>query len=361
MSKLTDFYAHKATMVEKGEPIDPQWEQLEGQLLKEELLPELIGQLKMVLSKVKSPLMFSGSYDPCGCLSVSFTRNCMQVSSLLSDSARRQETSSVEQVEDEAEPFSVAEESVADTEESMSPEPRSKKAKSIGFSVSFRDGTVYHEKKAVNTWILALKKIGLETICNNRSKHTAWHCVNGRDICIVERTETLRDSDGKSPQTLVDGFYVMTQLSNDQKEKDLQALGEYLPKLGIKVIWDDEVENAEVTTEKKPVVNEDASRWNYPIKEQFRSFLARQKAEGTANSYTSTLDNAVRKWVNQEVDERADSVFAYTTVDDVRLCIDMLNASQEFVEENMRKHNSMSAALNQYLKFIEDWEARNNG
>jgi hypothetical protein len=96
----------------------------------------------------------------------------------------------------------------------------------------------------VNTWIQALKKIGLETICNNRSKHTAWHRVNGQDICIVERSETVRDSDGKSPQTQVDGFYVMTQLSNDQKEKDLLAIGEYLPKLGIKVIWDDEVENA---------------------------------------------------------------------------------------------------------------------
>ena len=33
----------------------------------------------------------------------------------------------------------------------------------------------------------------------------------------------------------------MTQLSNDQKEKDLLALGDYLPKLGIKVIWDNEV------------------------------------------------------------------------------------------------------------------------
>ena len=86
--------------------------------------------------------MFSGSYDPNGCLSVSFTRNCMQASTLLSDSASRQEMFSVEQVEDEAEPASVAEESEADTEENMSPKPRSKKAKSIGFSVSFRDGTV---------------------------------------------------------------------------------------------------------------------------------------------------------------------------------------------------------------------------
>ena len=42
MSKLTDFYTHKASLQEEGKPIDPQWEMLEDQLLKEELLPELI-------------------------------------------------------------------------------------------------------------------------------------------------------------------------------------------------------------------------------------------------------------------------------------------------------------------------------
>lgn len=78
MSKLTDFYTHKASLLEERKPFDPQWEMLEDQLLKEELLPELIEQLKSVLSKVKSPLMFSGCYDPNGCLSVSFTRNCIQ-------------------------------------------------------------------------------------------------------------------------------------------------------------------------------------------------------------------------------------------------------------------------------------------
>ena len=60
MSKLTDFYTHKASLQEEGKPIDLQWEMLEDQLLKEELLPELIEQLRIVLSKVKSPLMFSG-------------------------------------------------------------------------------------------------------------------------------------------------------------------------------------------------------------------------------------------------------------------------------------------------------------
>lgn len=357
MSKLTDFYAHKAAIIEKGEPTDPQWEQLEDLLLKEELLPELIEQLKTVLLKVKSPLMFSGSYDPNGCLSVSFTRNCIQLSSLSQTAIQGKQR----MVMDEGVMGTdvVAEPETVDDNAVVTPEQRNTKAKSIGFSVSFRDGTVYHEKKAVNTWIQALKKIGLETICNNRSKHTAWHRVNGQDICIVERSETVRDSDGKSPQTLVDGFYVMTQLSNDQKEKDLLALGEYMPKLGIKVIWDDDVENTNEGPTKTPVVNEDASHWNYPIKEQFRSFLARQKSASTATSYTSTLDNAVREWINKEVDANADSVFSYTTSEDVRLCIEMLNSSADYVAENDRKHHSMSAALNQYLLFIEEWEKNN--
>ena len=37
MSKLTDFYTHKASLLEKGEPIDPQWEFLEDKLLKEDI------------------------------------------------------------------------------------------------------------------------------------------------------------------------------------------------------------------------------------------------------------------------------------------------------------------------------------
>lgn len=359
MSKLTDFYTHKAALNEKDQTIDPQWEQLEDQLLKEELLPELTEQLKSVLSKVKSPLMFSGCYDPNGCLSVSFTRNCIQVSTLSPSLASIKVAQVMGSSDDVSEGTIAAEPVITESEEVVTPEPRNTKAKSIGFSVSFRDGTVYHEKKAVNTWILALKKIGLESICNNRSRHEAWHRVNGRDICIVERTETVRDSDGKSPQTLVDGFYVMTQLSNDQKEKDLFALGKYMPKLGIKVVWDDDVvESTSEEEHKAPIINEDAQYWNYPIKEQFRSFLSRQKSESTANSYTSTLDNAVRQWVNKEVDTHADSVFSYTSVEDVRLCIDMLNASPEYVTENDRKHHSMSAALNQYLLFVEDMEAR---
>ena len=79
-------------------------------------------------------------------------------------------------------------------------------------------------------------------------------------------------------------------------------------------------------------------------------------AKNTADSYISTIDNAVRQWIKKEVDEHAESIYSYITAEDVRLCIKMLNSSPEYVAENARKHNSMSAALNHYLKFIEEWE-----
>ena len=356
MSKLTDFYIHKDSLKNDRQPTDPQWLLLEEQLIKEEILPELMAQLKTTLAKVKSPLMLNVSYDPNGCLGVSFTRCCAQTSVLsgtLSSFTPPEDELSDEQLE-----TPLDDEETGSTENRDETGPKFKKSKSIGFSVSFSDGTIYHEKKAVNTWILALKKIGLETIYNNRSLHQAWHQVSKKDVCIVETTETVRDSDGKSPQTLVDGFYVMTQLSNEQKEKDILALSEFMPKLGITFTWDDEKEGEVSKETRRPVIDEEAALYNLPMKMQFHSFLSRMKAEGTANSYTSTLDNAVRKWVNQEVDAKADSVFSYTTVEDVRLCIDMLNSSSAFVEENSRKHNAMSAALAQYLLFIEEREKR---
>ena len=131
--------------------------------------------------------------------------------------------------------------------------------------------------------------------------------------------------------------------------------------LGLVITLDADPESGQpqvVAAKNVPNIDWESTRYNLPIREQFWNFLHQTKAEGTANSYVSTLDNAVRKWVNQEVDERADSVYAYTTAEDVRLCIDMLNASPDYVAENERKHNSMSAALNQYLKFVEELEEK---
>ena len=361
LETLKEDYALRASLKRKHlkvqDELEDEIDDLEQSLITSKIIPELEQYAKTLLNDLECEVYLAIKKDSNGNVEVDDELSCIPVSIAKQQTPAhifsQDEKGDVVDEVDSNDTF-AKEPEVIEPEEVVDLEMRKPRSKSIGFAVSFSDGTVYHEKKAVNTWILSLKKIGLESICNNRSKHIAWHRVNGQDICIVERTETVRESDGRSPQTLVDGFYVITQLSNDQKAKDLLALGEYLPKLGIKVIWDDETQE---TTE-KPVINEEASHWNYPIKEQFRSFLSKQKTEGTTNSYTSTLDNAVRQWINKEVDEHADSVFSYTSAEDVRLCIEMLNSSPEYVAENDRKHHSMSAALNQYLKFIEEWESK---
>lgn len=95
------------------------------------------------------------------------------------------------------------------------------------------------------------------------------------------------------------------------------------------------------------------------IKEQFRSFLSWRKPMSTANRYTEALDHAVREWIKKEVDSTADSIFSYTSSEDVHLCIDMLKSLPEFLNDNVQKHRNMSAALDQYLLFIEEREKGN--
>lgn len=349
MSKLSQYYAHRQAIEEKVDDVPVlniiEWEQLEERILREETLPQLLQAIEPIISEVKSPLSININYDPDGALVMSFTRNTVQSVKVGNGTASVTPPSKEEHLQ---EPSPVVMEQQG--QEAASQITRSK---SIGFTVAFADGTVIHEKKAVTTWLRALQKIGLETICNNRRRHGAWHRVDGKDVCIVEREETVRSSDGNSPQTLVDGFYVMTQLSNTQKEKDLLALNEFMPKLGIKIVWDDDTMDTPRTTNDKPVIDVEAAQWNLPIKEQFRNYLSRTKTEGTAKSYTSTLDNAVRQFINQDVDANADSIFSYTTPEDVSLCIGILTSSRAFMEENARKHNAMTAALNQYLRFVQ--------
>lgn len=233
MSKLTDFYTHKASLQEEGKPIDPQWELLEDQLLKEELLPELIEQLKTVLSKVKSPLMFSGSYDPNGCLSVSFSRCCAQISVLsLSSSTKKQENKPFE--EQDASPL-VDEKK---TQGKVATQPNSVTTPTSAIiitsqniqEVTGRDmritvnGKVFQEKNAIQTFIEALKYIGLENVAK-----VGIYCNGYNLVDSNERT------DGEKKWQQQEGNkWVYVYFSNITKVNYLMQIAEFL-KLNIKI------------------------------------------------------------------------------------------------------------------------------
>lgn len=362
MSKLSEFYNIKSQVFDGDD--SSRWDAVEEKLIREELLPELLELMKPLLAHVKSPLSINISYDPNGNLAVTATRNCIQASLPV-----KSIDTPIEEVPDEpsiVSKLSVEEEQMEEEGDSIetqeSTEPLRKKKKSVGFVVTFKDGTVIHEKKAVQTWINALRKIGLDNIINNQRKHEAWHTVDGKNICIVDRVETLRTSDNKSPQTLVDGYYVMTQLSNEQKVKDLESLAEFVPNLGIKVTWDNDdetpvAEAATPTVTPKPAPTSNLTEEELAdtsIRGEFRRFMCQTVERQTANNYIAVLDNHVRKFILNEVDVSAsDSIFSYATTEEVELCIDSLKASTAFMNENNRKHNSMTAALSQYLKFIK--------
>ncbi len=350
MSKLTEFYTMKSHLFTEGQGDETKWNEFEDKLISEELLPEIMSLIKPTLSQVKTPLSINISYDPNGNLAITATRNCIQVFIPIESEtpeAPEQEPAVV------AEPLSADEEQDEEINDEAEPdemqEPQRKKKKSVGFSVSFADGTIIHEKKAVKTWIKTLQKIGLDNIINNQRKHEAWHTVDGKNICIVDRVETVRSSDNASPQSFIDGYYVMTQLSNTQKVKDIESLAQLWPKLKLKVTWDEDNSNQE--SEPKTIVDK-KEPLDTSVRGRFKRWLEGYLDRSTVSNYMKKLDVDITRFVREEIDSEFDTIFNYATTEDVQLYIDMLKSSTIFMQENIRMHNSMTAALGKYLKFV---------
>ena len=93
-----------------------------------------------------------------------------------------------------------------------------------------------------------------------------------------------------------------------------------------------------------------AEKSDSPIKEKFRIYLSERLK--SASNYMSVLDRRVSEYIRRLVDPNADSIFSYTTSEDVEKCIMILEASDEFNMANERSHGLMHAALQQYLSFI---------
>ena len=87
-----------------------------------------------------------------------------------------------------------------------------------------------------------------------------------------------------------------------------------------------------------------------PIKEEFRLYLSERLK--SASNYMSVLDRRVSEYIRRLVDPNADSIFSYTTTEDVEKCIIILENSDEFNMANERSSGLMHAALQQYLSFI---------
>lgn len=92
------------------------------------------------------------------------------------------------------------------------------------------------------------------------------------------------------------------------------------------------------------------------LKEEFRNYLYKEVSQKTAYSYLRYIDSPIRKYINDLVDKDADSIYSYGTVAAAGVCVLKLKLNDRFVEDNLRQHHALTAALTRYIKFLESKE-----
>ena len=362
MSKLSELYSALAILrnnnMQVSDDLPIAIEDEEKRIIEDELVKMLKATIPPVVSELQLPFKIEISYQPQKELSVKVV------------SPEQDETTTVKKSlpipytlhKETSEEASVEEEQ----EETITLNDKLPRRKSIGFKVSFPDGTSIQETHAKDTFIKALQIIGLERI----SKHADTPIHAGFRLVDSQKRE-----DAPSAQQLIDGFFIYKNLSNEAKIEDLQILSNIF---GLKLIITMDApptasgqnqpsaseqnnhsesfrtQHSESIPSRQPVKNEEAPFWNLPVIQNFRNYLSKRINPATAKNYIRTLDNAVRQYIAEIIDPTADSIFSYTTPDDVQICIDMLKATPKFLEDNKNRHNAMTAALTKYLEFVRE-------
>ena len=231
--------------------------------------------------------------------------------------------------------------------------PKERKKGSKGPRTNLRvlfDGETFENEKAVTTFIEVMKRIGLERV---RSLGLMW--------CKIPLIDTKENE--KYTQKYEDGYYINVNSSTEQKQKHLYDIAEGLGLEMLVEITDGDVEIKESHQREEPVINlqvhkENAIPQNNTLIERYQAYIMRDHNENTARWYTRVLNNQVLEWIEIIVGSKK-SIFDFNTLEEVSMCIEKLKASSDFMTENHRMRNFMTAALNKYYQFLQSPMAKN--
>ncbi len=213
MSRLSDLYKAMETLRKEGLPVDENLEkkanELEEEIIKKEILPVLTKTIEPALQPVKRELVLVVDYVPGQPLSVHLSR-------------KRNFTAEIPD----------AKEIVLDPEVEHSNrdthQEKIKRGPATDFSVTFPDGSVIAEKKAVDTFVKVVKRIGIDKV---RKVVEA----EGLVFCKVPVISNRRDKKyGRSQYDLGGGWLLITHSNNKMKKKFLDRVSAAL-KLGLVV------------------------------------------------------------------------------------------------------------------------------
>lgn len=215
MATLKELYTTLKSLRDMNLPVDDKLlkaaDNLEEKIIKEEILPALSQNIEPLLNEIQRDLVLVVEYHPSEPISVALSRKAK-----ISDFTDAKPMTPVgTPVTSENKPLPV--EPHVPTKHIENP--------TKGLRVTFPDGTVIWHKAAINTFVDALRKIGLGRIPQVGIEHGGYNLVSKDKRPVVP---------GRVWQHEVDGWYVYSNISNDTKADDLNRISNFF-NLGLKV------------------------------------------------------------------------------------------------------------------------------
>ena len=217
MSKLSDLYTAmdklRSVGVDINENLERTVSKAEEDIIKAEILPVLKQKIEPALQEVKRELVLVVDYKPGQPIKVALSRKVKigDIEDATPITPREQASESLGQ------PV-VSEERDVPTQETHEP-TRQVINHTKGLRITFDDGTTICRSKAIDTFKEALRRIGFERVHDLGLTHA------GCDLVSKTMVPPVQD---RVLQHEIDGWYVFSNLSNEDKKKDLQTISERL-------------------------------------------------------------------------------------------------------------------------------------
>ncbi len=216
MSRLNDLYKAMETLRKEGLPVNEDLEkkanELEEEIIKKEILPILTKSIEPALQPVQRELVLVVDYVPGQPISVHLSR-------------KRNFTADMPDAKEivvDPEVTHRQHGSHNDTDDKIQRGP------ARDMAVFFPDGSIIAEKKAVDTFVKVVKKIGVAEVRKVVEEYNL-------KFCKVPVISNRRDAKyGKSQKDLGDGWLLITHSNNPMKKEFIEKVSEALH-LGIKV------------------------------------------------------------------------------------------------------------------------------
>lgn len=209
MATLKELYTTLKSLRDMNLPVDDKLlkaaDNLEEKIIKEEILPALSQNIEPQLSEIQRDLVLVVEYHPGEPLSVALSRRT-KISEIIDAKTLTPKSSK---------PVSSSEKPAI-----VDPHLPTKHVENPtkGLRVTFLDGTVIWHKAAINTFVDALRKVGLDRIPQVGIEHGGYNLVSKDKRPVIP---------GRVWQHKVDGWYVYSNISNDTKVEDLKSISQY--------------------------------------------------------------------------------------------------------------------------------------